>query len=83
MQPVFEMPDDAIPHLQTQAGKNGVKKRIKRDDGSVIYEVANLPANASSISQDTHTFGYHFALFFEVVVQMQPILIFLSQIIRR
>ncbi len=80
---VAKVPDDAIAHLQTQAGENWIQQRINRDDGSMINEIANLPANAASIGKNPNTLGYHFTLFVDVGIQMKTTLVFFAQIVGR
>jgi len=83
MKTVLKMPDNAIPHLQAQIGKNRKKQRIKRDNGPVINVVTDLPTNAAAITQGAHAFSNHLLLLSEVIVQVKMAFVFLPQVVRR
>ena len=77
------MPDNAVPHLQAQIGKNRIQQRIKRDDRPIVHIIANLPANAAAIAQDAHALGNHLPLLSKIVMEVKTAFVFFSQIVRR
>ena len=48
MQPVFEMPNDAVAQEKPESCEDWVKKSVKRNDSAVLDIISDLPANTAA-----------------------------------
>lgn len=67
---VFKVPDDAVAHLKTKPGKDGVENSIQRNDCSPIDIVADLPTNTTLQGKDAYTLSDDLGLLSEVKVEV-------------
>ncbi len=83
MQPMFEMPDNAISHLQTEIAKYRIQNSVQRNDLAGIHIISNLPAYAASAFQCPNTFSNHVSLLSNVIVHAQSRFVRFPDVVRR
>jgi hypothetical protein len=75
------MPDDAVSHVEVMLLKERIDKNVQRNNLSVVHIVANLPANAPIVGQDSYTFVNDSLLPLEIVIQAGPVLVGFSNVV--
>ena len=83
MQPVLEMPDDAVAELEAVVLEDAVENHVERKHLAAAYVVADLPAERSARVQDPHAFGDDPRLHLHVALQRRAALVGLSQVVGR
>lgn len=69
MQPVLEVPDNAVAHLEAVVFEDAIQRNVQRHYFALLDVISHLPANRSFGMEQPHTFGDHCRLFLNVLIE--------------
>jgi hypothetical protein len=78
------------PGIATRSGlsfydtiRGKTKRRVQPTGRSVFHVVSHLPANAAAPAQNPNALSNDFPLLRDVVIEMEPLFVFLAQVVGR
>jgi hypothetical protein len=83
VEPMLEMPDDAISHLESEVGKHRVQDSVERNNGPIVHVIPNLPANTSLVGECAYALLNDQRLLTHIVMEFESSLIGLADVVWR